>query len=88
MESNLPSVSSEVFCRFDANVLFVSKRFVYKIRAIYRQSGDVTRARRRGRQRLLSGSNRSYAGKLNPMYYLGNGCNQMQIINRLQSTLF
>ena len=38
-----------------AKVMFVSERFVNKIRAAYRQSGDVTRARRRGRLRLLSG---------------------------------
>ncbi len=38
-----------------ANVLFVSKRFVYNVRAIYRRSGDVTRLKRKGRQRLLSG---------------------------------
>ena len=38
-----------------ANVLFVSKRFVQKIRAIYRRNGNVSRARRRGKQRFLSG---------------------------------
>ena len=34
-----------------ANVLFVSKRFVDKVRRIYRQKGDVTRTRRRGQLR-------------------------------------
>ncbi len=38
-----------------ANILFVSKRFMYNVRAIYRWSGDVTRLKRKGRQRLLSG---------------------------------
>ncbi|XP_028394601.1 uncharacterized protein LOC114518809 [Dendronephthya gigantea] len=37
-----------------ANSLFVSKSFVYKIRAIYKRNGNVTRAIRRGKQRLLS----------------------------------